>query len=97
MADAFQNPAPLANEYANQAVHKFVVWFYNTFGPGGTVSIGGSPLAIPSGQTGTDITYYGATNNIHTVTYTPSGTILTLTYAAGGAADDDRLTNVTVS
>lgn len=94
MADAFQNPEPLANEYSSQAVHKFVVWFYDTFGPSGTSSIGGGGLAIPSDQTDIQITYVGATNNIDTVTYQPSGYTLTMTYAGGGAADNDLLTNV---
>lgn len=84
MSDAFQNPAPLANEYPNQAVHKFVVWFYNTFGPEGTSSIGGNPLAIPPGQTSQTITYVGggASNDdlIETVTYQPSGAVMTVTY-----------------
>ncbi len=95
MADAFQNPEPLANEYPSQAVHKFVVWYYQTFGPGGTNPIsGGGGLPIPGEQTDIQITYIGATNNIDTVTYQPSGYTLTMTYQSGGAADNDLLTNV---
>lgn len=55
---------------------------------------GGGGLPIPSGQTDIQITYVGATNNIDTVTYQPSGYTLTMTYAGGGAADNDLLTNV---
>lgn len=96
-SDAFQNPAPLANEYPNQAVHKFVVWFYHTFGPGGTAPLsGGGGLAIPGGSTGFTVTYYGSTNNIQTVTYS-NGSVLTLTYVGGGAADDDLILTATVS
>jgi hypothetical protein len=85
MADAFQNPPPLANEYPSQAVHKFVVWFYDTFGPEGTSPLGGgNALAIPSGQTSMDLTYVsgGAADDdlIQTVTYQPSGAVMTVTY-----------------
>jgi hypothetical protein len=92
MSDAFQNPTPLANEYWSQAVHKFVVGVWEQIQSGSAG--GGGGLPVPPDQTDIDITYYGATNNIQTVTYSPSGYTLTLTYAGGGAADNDLLTNV---
>lgn len=94
MADAFQNPTPLANEYWNQAVHKFVVGVWEQVQAGQLG--GGGGLAIPSGQTSVALTYYGSTNNIQTATY-GDGTVVTMTYVGGGAADDDRLQTVTVS
>lgn len=94
MADAFQNPPPLANEYWNQAVHKFVVAVYQQLQAG---SIGGGGgLAIPSGQTSVTYTYYGSTNNVHTETYS-DGTVVTRTYVGGGASDNDKLLTVVVS
>jgi hypothetical protein len=97
MSDAFQNPEPLANEYPSQAVHKFVVWFYDTFGPSGTQSLGGGSLAIPSGQTSMEMTYVnaGAADDdlIQTVTYQPSGTVMTVTYVGS----TNNIQNVTLS
>jgi hypothetical protein len=97
MSDAFQNPEPLANEYPSQAVHKFVVWFYDTFGPAGTQSLGGGSLAIPAGQTSMEFTYVngGAADDdlIQTVTYQPSGAVMTITYV--GATNN--IQNVTLS
>lgn len=42
--------------------------------------------------------YYGSTNNLETVTYKLAGNtvaVLTLTYAAAGAADNDKLIGIT--
>lgn len=94
MSSEFQNPAPQAYEFWNQAVHKFVVGVWEQL-QAGSIGGGGS-LAIPSGQTGFTVAYYGSTNNIQTVTYA-DGTVLTLTYVSGGAADDDLIQTATVS
>lgn len=92
MASQYSPPYPEAFEDWNISVQKAAI----LFGQGvqaGTIGAGSAGLAIPSGQTDVAITYYGSTNNIQTVTYTPSGYVITMTYAGGGAADNDRLTN----
>lgn len=53
---------------------------------------GGSGL--PYGADKYVVTYYGTTNNVHTITYYKGVTALkvrTLTYAGSGAADNDKL------
>ena len=51
----------------------------------------------------TALTYFGSTNNVQTVVFKTGGSggttvaTLTLAYAGGGAANDDRLTSVTLS
>jgi uncharacterized membrane protein YfcA len=92
---SFQNPRPQAHEYTSQALHKFVVALYDGM-TNGSFGGGGGALAIPAGQTGFTVAYYGSTNNIQTVTYA-DGTVLTLTYVSGGAADDDLIATATVS
>lgn len=93
--DAFENPTPLANEYPSQAVHKFVVGLWEQIQAGAFG--GGGGIAIPAGQTSGAIVYYGVTNNIHTVTYQPSGSTLTLTYVGSGVSDDDLISGWSVS
>ncbi len=49
---------------------------------------------IPFGADQQVVAYYGATNNVQTVTYKKAGVTLktrTFTYAGGGAANDDTL------
>lgn len=44
--------------------------------------------------------YYGSTNNLHTVTYklaTVTVGVMTISYAGGGASDDDQFTGFVIS
>lgn len=57
----------------------------------------GSSLALPSGQTSMDMTYVGAGASdddlIQTVTFQPSGTVMTVTYVGS----TNNIQNVTLS
>jgi hypothetical protein len=53
-------------------------------------------FAIPAFDT-QDFTYYGATNNVKTITYSKDGSpvaTLTFTYVGSGAADDDDVLKI---
>lgn len=101
MADSkFQNPMPQApggGDNYGQALHKMAVLVGEALIEGTSASGGGGPLAVPGGQESFSVTYYGATNNIQTITYQPSGRVQTLTYVNGGAADDDNILTATIS
>lgn len=62
-------------------------------GHGGLVPGGNSGL--PYGADNYTVAYYGSTNNPQMIVYKRGSTVLktrTLTYAASGAADNDKLT-----
>jgi hypothetical protein len=91
---SFQNPRPQANEYTSQALHKFVVAVYDLIQSG---SVGGNALALPTGQESMDFTYVGGgvadDDLIQTVTYQPSGMVMTVTYVGS----TNNIQNVTLS
>lgn len=70
---------------------------YLPIGPGGLkIDTEGGGLALPHYDDAV-LSYYGATNNLQQVTYklaTATVATLLLTYAGGGAADDDKLIRV---
>lgn len=91
-----------AEDDALVAIKKFIQWFRgdgrggesagSTFTPAGSFPIPAFDEQV--------FAYYGATNNIQTITYKKDGaTVSTLTfqYVGGGAADDDNVTNISQS
>lgn len=92
---AFIFPEPKAFEDWNISCQKAAILYGQQVSGGGTGTPGGP--AIPSGQTSAAVTYYPGTNNIQTVTYQPSGSVMTITYVGGGASDDDLISGWSVS
>lgn len=91
-----------AEDDALVAIKKFIQWFRgdgrggessgSTFTPAGNFAIPAFDQQVWA--------YYGSTNNVQTITYKNGSTtvaVLTFTYAAGGAADDDKVTTITQS
>ncbi len=62
------------------------------------ISTSGS-FAIPPFNS-QEFTYYGATNNIQTITYKQDGAVVavqTFTYVGGGGSDDDNVLTITLA
>jgi hypothetical protein len=56
-----------------------------------------APAQLPYGADNYALTYYGSTNNLHTMVFKQGTTTVktrTFTYAAAGVANDDKLTAV---
>jgi len=52
---------------------------------------------MPYGADAQELSYYGSTNNIHTITFKRDGVTLatrTFTYQGGGSVDNDKLTGI---
>lgn len=93
MSSSYSPPQPEAYEDKWVTIKKSLLILAGAAESGG---LGGGGLSIPGGSTSFTVAYYGSTNNIQTVTYS-NGSLLTLTYVGGGAADDDLIQTATVS
>lgn len=74
---------------------------YDSATPVVDVDFPSDTTTLPFGAWSVSTSFYGSTNNIHTSTYSgSSGNViatLTMSYASGGAADDDNLISVVQS
>lgn len=95
-ASEFQQPYPTAEDFWNIAITKMAILFGKSFqGTGGfaTSTPGAGAQPAPPGFSRV-YSYFGATNNLQTITYQQDAAVIgkvTFTYIAGGVADDDDI------
>lgn len=97
MSSQYSPPTPEAYEDKWVTIKKSLMILAGAVEDGTLSGGGGGAPAIPAGQTSAAVTYYGSTNNIETITYSPSGAVMTITYVGGGASDDDLISGWSVA
>lgn len=101
MGAVYENPFPQAapTDTFQTAVQKAAVLFGQYLSGSITPPSGGSGMVVPENDEQV-FSYFGATNNVQTITYKLGGSTVatqTFTYVGGGAADDDDVASIVLT